>query len=82
MFYMFVENGIVKSVGQMTADFREISESDYQTAQQRLDNKPTPPDKKHDYRLTEALEWELFEIDGNTEVDDSQTVEILLGGAE
>lgn len=83
MYYILVEDGIVKTVGQMTVELREIGESDYQTVQHLLDNKPKAPDWKHDYRLTENLEWELFEIEfDDKDVDAAQAFEILTGGAE
>lgn len=80
MFYMIVNDGIIKAVGNMTSQMQEIDSATYQNISELLNNKPVPPDKKHDYRLTVELEWELFEIpDDGKDIDDAEVVSILMG---
>ena len=84
MFYMIVNDGIIKAVGNMTSQMQEIDNATYQNISELLNNKPVPPDKKHDYRLTVELEWELFEIsdyDDDT-ADKAEAYDILVGAVE
>lgn len=79
MFYMIVDNGIIKAVGSTSAELRETDEETYNAVSEMLDTKPSPPDKLHDYRLTVDLVWELFEIeDDGKDIDDDELVSILL----
>lgn len=80
MFYILVDSGIIKAVGNTKAEMSEINSETYNTISNLLSNKPEPPDRWHDYRLTVGLEWELFEIrDDGKDIDDSEAVSILMG---
>lgn len=80
MFYMLTTNRVIHTVMNPLGELSEIDDSTYETIQNLLANKPVPPDKKHDYRLTVELEWELFEIpDDGKDIDDSEAVSILMG---
>ena len=40
---------------------KEITESEYNRIKTIIDNRPTAPDG-YGYKLTESLEWELYEL--------------------
>ena len=87
MFYMASNDGYIAIVGEMRSDFGEITEERYNQSRQLLSNKPTPPDDKHDYRLTVGLEWELFGISPMPEPeptieDKAEAYDILVGEQE
>lgn len=52
----------------------EITESEYNIIFEIIKNKPLPPDG-YDYRLTDELEWELYELPIVEESDDEATEE-------
>lgn len=62
----------------------EITEAEYEHIKSIIANRPTPPEG-YGYRLTDVLEWELYEVPATEEEDeeltDEQALEILLGGA-
>lgn len=59
-FYKIVENGYIVLVG-VNCGGVEITEQEYIEIMQVIHNKPEVPEG-YDYRLTENLEWELFEL--------------------
>lgn len=75
---------ISKSKTKYYRDGTEITEAEYNKILSIIRNKPTATDG-YDYRLTDALEWELYEAPATEEEDeeltDEQALEILLGGA-
>ena len=69
--------------GKYYHGMREITEAEYNHILEIIRNKPTAPEG-YGYRLTESLEWEMYEIptkEEEIELTDSETLEILLGGA-
>lgn len=62
---------------------KEITEAEYNNILEIIRNKPTAPDG-YGYRLTDALEWELYEIpveDDDPEISEAEALDIILGGA-
>lgn len=65
---------------------KEITEGDYNHIKAIIDSRPAAPDG-YGYRLTESLEWELYELPAVEEVEatDEEYAEagkILLGVSE
>ncbi len=62
----------------------EITETEYNEILSILRNRPTAPEG-YGYRLTESLEWELYELPVEEETDDEisaeEALEIITGGA-
>lgn len=56
-------DGYILGVGETNAEAvnNEIAETEYNNLQDILHNQPTAPDG-YGYRLTESLEWELYEL--------------------
>ena len=62
---------------------KEITEAEYNRIKAIIDSRPTAPDD-YGYRLTDALEWELYEIpveDDDPEISEAEALDIILGGA-
>lgn len=59
-YYKRVENGYIFLVG-INCGGEEITEQEYTTIMNAIRNKPEAPNG-FDYKLTENLEWELFEL--------------------
>lgn len=59
----------------------EITEAEYNHILGILRNKPTAP-SGYDYRLTEELEWELYEIIADPEEDEEVTTEDYLNALQ
>ena len=59
-FYKRIESGYIFLIGTNCGG-NEITEQEYNTIMQVINAKPTAP-KGYDYKLTEGLEWELFEL--------------------
>ena len=59
MYRIFTNNGYIISIVHDVNG--NVTEEEYQNIRAALDNRPTPPDG-YDYRLTESLEWELYEL--------------------
>lgn len=60
---------------------KEITEAEYNHILGILRNKPTAP-SGYDYRLTEELEWELYEIIADPEEDEEVTTEDYLNALQ
>lgn len=61
--YMYrknVDNGYIVSISKGNSN-GNITEKEYNVIMDVIKDKPTPPDG-YDYRLTESLEWELYEL--------------------
>lgn len=82
-YYKNVSDGYILAIGTGTGD-TEITESEYNTILDIIHNKPAATDTT-DYRLKTDLTWEPYEIDPpdpDPELDDSDALDILLGGDE
>lgn len=71
-FYKVVSDQYLLSIGVGMAG-EEITEIEYTNILTAIQNKPTPPDG-FDYRLTNSLEWDLYELllvdpDGSSEIE-------------
>ena len=81
--YKIVFNGIISCVGEGSAG-EEITEDEYNEILAVIRNKP-PATETTDYRLREDLTWEAYPIDPpdpDPEIDDTELLNILMGGAE
>lgn len=61
----------------------EITEAEYNRIHEIIKIKPTAP-VGYGYRLTDALEWKLYELpseDDDPEISEAEALEIILGGA-
>lgn len=82
-YYKRVENDYITVVGTGHGG-TEITVDEYSTILKTIQDRPTPPDGK-DYRLTESLEWEeydlpIVEVDEDPELTDEEALNIILGG--
>ena len=81
-YFKIVADGYIVSVG--TSDSGNITESEYNDIMTAIHNKPQAT-ATTDYRLKTDLTWEEYEVEPpepSEDVDDSEALEILLGGAE
>ena len=58
--YKIVEDGYISGIGTGN-DGEEITAEEYAQIQAVIADRPAPPDG-YDYKLTEALEWEQYEL--------------------
>ena len=77
MFAKIIENGFITAIGTGIAG-AEITESEYNTIMQKIQNKPTDP-SGYTYKLrADTLEWELVELppapEPSEDVDDSEAL--------
>lgn len=73
---------LVKDSYKCTWFGKEITETKYKEILSMLRNPPKAPDG-FAYRLTESLEWELYELppaDPDPELSDQEALDIILGG--
>ena len=92
MFYFMIKdkNNYIKSYGEATAvheEFDVIDADQFGAIQTAIDNKPQDAPDGYQYRLrADTLEWELAELPAEPEpsedVDDSEALDIILGGAD
>lgn len=86
MFAKVYENGFINVIGSGIIGI-EITESEYNSIMQKIQNKPTDP-KGYQYRLrADNLEWELVELPPApeyepTEADKAEAYDILMGVSE
>lgn len=59
--YKYINNGYIIGVGTGAGAGSEITEDEYNTILDKINNRPTAPEG-FTYRLTTALEWELCEL--------------------
>ena len=71
-FYKRIENGYIILVGTNCGG-EEITEQEYNAIVQVINDKPTAP-KGYDYKLKESLEWEMFELEIEPEVDEESII--------
>ena len=85
-YYKMISDGYLLSAGIGTIG-EEITESEYNTILEIICSKPAAPDG-YDYKLTDCLEWELYEMprmeaeEGLTETEEkARAYDILMGVA-
>ena len=80
-FYKRIENGYLTQIN-IDSGGTEITETEYNEILSVIRSIPTAP-KGYSYRLTENLEWELYELPAveDEELTGEEALEILLGGA-
>ena len=59
-YFKILHDGYIRAIGQ-GAGGEELTEAEYSTFLENIHNKPAAPDG-YGYRLTEANEWELYEL--------------------
>lgn len=85
-YYKIIVNGYLVAVGT-GAGGTEITEQEYNDFLLLIAGKPAPPDSTHVYRITEAGEYVLVEIepppepDDNDELTEDEAFDIIMGGA-
>ena len=82
-YFEVIDNGYILAIGQGNGHI-EIDEERYNTIQSVIRSKP-PETETTDYRLKVDLTWEPYEVeppDPDPELDDSDALDILLGGEE
>lgn len=64
---------------------QEITHEEYDRIRSMIAEKPAAPEG-FGYRLTDGLEWELYELptveETDVEISDSEALDIILGGAD
>lgn len=83
-YYKIVDTNYIIAIGTHGNDrVEEITESEYNTIMQMIQNSPTNPEG-YSYKLrAENLEWELVELPPMPEdedIDDAEALNIILGG--
>ena len=80
MRYYKISGGYITAPGIIQGT-QEISRAEYEHFISIVRNKPEAPEG-YDYKLTDALEWELYELPSldDEEISDAEALEILLGG--
>ena len=83
-YYKTVADGYIHAIEQREspATSEEITEAEYNRIKAIIDNRPTAPEG-YGYRLTESLEWELYELppaEEDTELTAEEALEIIVGG--
>ena len=82
-YYKTISNGYILYIGTGTGG-TEIEKDEYNEINDAIASKPPVTDTT-DYRLRADLTWEPYEIDPpdpDPDLDDTEALEILLGGAE
>ena len=77
---------LIKHNGKYYRDKTEITAEKYNEILTLLRNRPTAPEG-YGYRLTESLEWEMYELpaveeEEDPELSDSEAIAIITGGAD
>lgn len=83
MYYFKTTNGnYILSVGT-GAGGEEITENEYNEIMTAIQNKPEATETT-DYQLKTDLTWEAYEVEPVTDpdIDDTEALNIILGGAE
>lgn len=74
MFYKYINDKFIIGVGTGTgAGSEEISEQEYNSILDKINNRPEAPDG-YSYRLTTAMEWELAEVPKNEPTTDGEII--------
>lgn len=73
MYGKYINDNYIVGVGTGAGTGSEITEDEYNTILDKINNRPTAPEG-FTYRLTTALEWELVElppiVENNEEFED------------
>ena len=78
---------LIKHNGKYHRDKTEITAEQYEEILTMLRNRPTAPEG-YGYRLTESLEWELYELpteegeEDDPELSAEEALNIIVGGGE
>ena len=81
-FYKFVDDGFVAGIGTNGNDnVTAITEAEYNTILQKIQNKPTDPDGYQYMLRADNLEWELVELPPaeEPELTADEALDIILG---
>lgn len=74
---------LIKHNGKYYRDKTEITAEQYNKILSMLRNRPTAPEG-YGYRMTEDLQWELYELphaeDTDEELSDSEALDIIVNG--
>ena len=86
MYYKNTENAYIVSISKGAGEI-EISEAEYKAILSVIRSAPAAPDGYVYLLRTDTLEWELAELPPDPEpvdeeLDDSEALSILLGGAQ
>lgn len=73
MYGKYINDSYIVGVGTGAGAGDEITEDEYNTILDKINNRPTAPDG-FTYRLTTALEWELCELPPIENNEDSEEV--------
>lgn len=82
-YYKDIENGYIIAIGT-GASGTEITETEYNEIMELIQSKPAETATPK-YRLKTDLTWESYEVEPeppSDEIDDSEALDIILGGAE
>lgn len=82
-FYKQIVDGYITLIGTNGSADAEITESEYNEILAVIHDKPKATETT-DYRLREDLTWEAYPIDPpdpDPEIDETELLEILMGGA-
>lgn len=60
MFYKYINENFIIGVG-IGSGGEEITEKEYNSILDKINNRPEAPEG-YSYRLTTAMEWELYEV--------------------
>ena len=75
-YYKKIRNGYLGIIGTGAGGI-EITEQEYNALLDLIRNKPAPPDNTHDYRITEAGEYEFVEVEPIPEPTEATADEVL-----
>ena len=84
-YYKQISNGGLFAIGIGNKGGEEITADQYDEILTMLRNRPTAPEG-YGYRLTESLEWELYElplveeVEEDPELSDSEVLSIIVNG--
>lgn len=82
-YYKLIENGYITAIGT-GAGGEEITAAEYDEIMTTIHNKPAETATLK-YRLKTDMTWESYEVEPeppSDEIDDSEALGIILGGAE
>lgn len=81
-YYKVITNGYINMVGT-GAGGTEITESEYNEIMTAIHSKPEATETM-DYQLKADLTWETYEVEPVTDpdIDETEALDIILGGAE
>lgn len=72
MFYKYINEKFIIGVGTGSGS-EEISEQEYNNILDKINNRPEAPEG-YSYRLTTAMEWELYEVPKTEPTTDEEEI--------